>query len=149
MTTTHSADIHTGAALDSGSQSIRVLYLHLMGDGEPVKTTLGVVSLDQAPEFEALSYVWGDGALKQTILIDGARYQVTDALYVALANLRNLDSQRVLWVDAICINQDDTAERNHQVQMMRRIYSAAVRVIAWLGPWSTASVRAFDFMAKL
>jgi hypothetical protein len=39
-----------------------------------------------------------------------------------------------LWIDAICINQKDTAERNEQVKQMGKIYKFAERVIVWLGP---------------
>jgi hypothetical protein len=58
---------------------------------------------------------------------------VTANCEAALRKLRNRDSERILWIDAICINQDKTLERNHQVTLMRDIYSKASRVVVWLG----------------
>lgn len=91
-------------------------------------------SLHPKYNYEALSYVWGKSSENRTITLDGQKgVPVTDNLYVALRRLRRPDHQRVLWVDALCINQSDVEERNWQVQMMGRIYSTAARVVVWLG----------------
>lgn len=84
--------------------------------------------------YEALSYVWGKSSGKCTITLDGKKgVPVTDNLYAALRRLRRPDRRRVLWVDAVCIDQKNVVERNWQVQMMGRIYSNAARVVVWLG----------------
>ncbi len=47
--------------------------------------------------------------------------------------MRKTDTTRTLWVDAVCINQDDVVEKNHQVHLMKDIYGGATRVLVWLG----------------
>ncbi|KAH8672720.1 heterokaryon incompatibility protein-domain-containing protein [Tricladium varicosporioides] len=86
-------------------------------------------------EYEALSYVWGDPS--DTVpLRDGNNPQahsITKNLELALRYLRLLTEPRILWVDALCINQQDISERNYQVQQMRRVYLKARQVVVWLG----------------
>ncbi|KAK4451984.1 heterokaryon incompatibility protein-domain-containing protein [Podospora aff. communis PSN243] len=93
-------------------------------------------SLDSNPRFAALSYVWGDPTDKQIIAIDGRRVAVTKNLYSAIAQLRRQCFTGYIWIDALCINQCDTAEKNSQVPLMARIYSQADNVLIWLGPES-------------
>ncbi|KAK5689813.1 hypothetical protein LTR97_012572 [Elasticomyces elasticus] len=73
---------------------------------------------------------------------------VTENLLSALVNLRRPDSERMLWVDAICINQNNIPERNDQVRKMGSIYSHAQRVLVWLGLATEASREAFDFLLR-
>jgi len=83
--------------------------------------------------YDALSYVWGDPNSKPSIFIHGSRFEVTKNLYTALLQLRNHSIERILWVDAICINQDDLSEKEHQIQFMAAIYGQANRTLVWLG----------------
>ncbi|KAF7553049.1 hypothetical protein G7Z17_g3901 [Cylindrodendrum hubeiense] len=85
------------------------------------------------PEYEALSYTWGTKPATKTIKINGEPFLVRNNLYSALQHLQ-LKTPRTLWVDAICINQDDISERNWQVSLMAFVYTRAERVLAWLGP---------------
>jgi Heterokaryon incompatibility protein (HET) len=62
---------------------------------------------------------------------------------------RYLDRPRILWADAICINQADTVDKNHQVATMADIYSKAKRVHAWLAPASHCTMEAIKFMSRL
>lgn len=84
-------------------------------------------------EYHALSYVWGNDSRKHCIILNGNPLQVRENLYLALKRLRQESASTVIWVDAICINQSDTQERNHQVRQIQRIYNSASRVIVWLG----------------
>jgi hypothetical protein len=84
-------------------------------------------------EYEALSYVWGGRGDSCWIFLNEVPFQVTPNLYAALAQLRLVDCERVLWIDAICINQDDDDEKGHQVSLMRDIYGTASQVLIWLG----------------
>jgi hypothetical protein len=81
------------------------------------------------PQYEALSYVWGPIEMK-SISLNGQSCDVRENLFDALVTLRHENQQRTLWVDAICINQDDMKERNHQVSRMGSIYSQAEKVVA-------------------
>ncbi|KOC10312.1 hypothetical protein AFLA70_171g002391 [Aspergillus flavus AF70] len=88
--------------------------------------------------YEALSYVWsgdeeGSAEKHKEIILHGHTVPITANLHAALVNLRDHQLERVLWVDAICINQDDMDEKNQQIPLMRTIYAQADRVIIWLG----------------
>lgn len=82
--------------------------------------------------YEALSYVWGSEEKPRRVSTDKGDLYITENLYAALLRLRDRSFERIIWVDAICINQDDIEERNHQVQAMASIYAKASRVIVWL-----------------
>ena len=89
-----------------------------------------LASLDEKPTYEALSYEWGSSKSQTLpIKLDGHVRQVQENLYYQRLN----DHTRTLWIDAICINQADTLERNQQVAQMGSIYSLASRVVAWIG----------------
>ncbi|KAH7075959.1 heterokaryon incompatibility protein-domain-containing protein [Paraphoma chrysanthemicola] len=102
-------------------------------------------SVEQPPwaknPYQALSYCWGDLQLcTGIILTDGNNsqrvFRVTEDLATCLysiVNSENLETPSYLWIDQICINQDDIIERNAQVQMMAEIYQSASLVIVWLG----------------
>lgn len=94
--------------------------------------------------YEALSYVWGSESTPRYIFIDGLTVSVTDNLYAALLHLRDHQLSRMLWVDAVCINQQDNQEKGYQIRLMPTIYSKASHVIVWLGKAADHSDRALD-----
>ncbi|PNP53987.1 hypothetical protein THARTR1_05674 [Trichoderma harzianum] len=96
--------------------------------------------------YEALSYTWGSAKASENITVNGKLLAVTENLYKALQQLRYPNQERVLWVDAICINQDDNKERGHQVQQMGDIFKKAGRVIFWLGESTPFSSFIDNFM---
>lgn len=100
-------------------------------------------------EFVALSYTWGSTENNAVIHLDGGPVPVTMNLLEALQALRFQDKSRVLWIDALCINQTDLEERASQVNIMRHIYQKAQNVIVWLGPAADDSRLAFDLLATL
>jgi hypothetical protein len=83
--------------------------------------------------YDALSYTWGDATITKIVLLNGHVFRVTAGLEQALRYLRLPNEKRTLWIDAICINQDDVNERNGQVKMMYHIYRKAQAVRAWIG----------------
>jgi hypothetical protein len=85
-----------------------------------------------APEYEALSYVWSRDLDTTPIIINEQPFQITKRLQYALTDLRLPDKTRSIWIDAICINQQDDVEKSHQVHLIAIIYQNAARVIAWL-----------------
>jgi hypothetical protein len=104
-------------------------------------------------KYEALSWCWGqesrDWGLR-VVLKDGPRRMaITRELLLALKYLRSRTVDRVLWIDALCINQADHEERNHQVQMMSRIYNGAEQVCVWLGEDNDDSTMAFSFIHEI
>jgi hypothetical protein len=98
-----------------------------------VSCTLEPADLDGNVPYECLSYCWGEARTKW-ISINGCRYPAQDSLNEALLLLRSLKLAKPLWIDAICVNQDDMDEKRHQVPMMAKIFEQAERVYMWLGP---------------
>ncbi|KAK0644012.1 heterokaryon incompatibility protein-domain-containing protein, partial [Cercophora newfieldiana] len=92
-----------------------------------------------SPKFDALSYMWGDQTQRASISIDGAPFSVSRHLASTLCTLRDSKRPRRLWVDAICINQADSHERNQQVQLMKTVYQRADAVLIWLNQQVDAS----------
>ena len=90
-------------------------------------------SMLHKPDYEALSYTWGDLTNTSSIQLHGHQHSVTTNLDLALRRIRLPDRNRIVWVDAICINQPDVIERNEHVKYMREIYTHARRVLVWLG----------------
>lgn len=107
-----------------------------------------------APQFEALSYTWGSSANPVDIIVQVGESSfctlpVTQNLAEALRYLRHEDKPRALWIDAICVNQQDENERSSQVELMADIYSLAKKVVVWLGPESHDSSIALDCIEML
>jgi ankyrin repeat protein len=118
--------------LDLDGCSFRLLQL-CYGDDGPIVCYLFDANLDYDIEYEALSYTWGNSAKPYEISVNDCPMPVTMNLIQALSDLRYPDRDRIIWVDAICINQDDPKERGHQVNQMGSIYKSAEQVIVWLG----------------
>lgn len=121
-----------------GRDNIRLLGLLPHEDkNAPIQCQLFNYPLKESGEgthlYEALSYVWGSSDKPHSISIDGCDLPVTANLHTALLHLRDRLIERIIWVDAICIDQDNLAERAQQVQSMAKIYCKANRVIIWLG----------------
>ncbi|KAE8384977.1 heterokaryon incompatibility protein-domain-containing protein [Aspergillus alliaceus] len=114
--------------LPTGSSIVRVLRLLPNEDNTiPINCQLirySLLTTDKGHHpYEALSYVWGSESKPQCIFIDGYALRVTDNLYTALLHLRDHQLPRMLWVDAICINQQDNQEKAHQIQFIPIIYA--------------------------
>ena len=111
----------------------RIMLLRAGVGGEPLRCSLTIVNVESCPPFEALSYVWGQARAVHPVLCDGGAVSITQNLDDALRSLRLPTQARRLWVDAVCIDQQNLDERSRQVRYMRLIYSRATRVIVWLG----------------
>ncbi|KAH8903511.1 HET-domain-containing protein, partial [Coniochaeta sp. PMI_546] len=108
--------------------------------------------MPQIPLYEALSYAWGDPKATETIYLHNQHSSTTSSLGItsncarALRQLRYPDSERLIWVDAICINQANIEERSAQVRIMHRIYSNASHVLIYLGDSSVDSDKAIGIL---
>jgi hypothetical protein len=109
--------------------------------------------IGQKLEYEAISWCWKDEPVPATILVRSdeglTRTVASKGLQSALRHLRRRWRDRVLWIDALCINQRDTSERNFQVSNMSRIYHRAANVCVWLGMDSPGSKMAMQFKDEL
>ena len=119
--------------LDTSTPTIRVLVLKAGPWNLGIQCELRERALIDQPSYEALSYCWGPQTNLKPISLHGCAHRVTVNLEAALRHLRSEDVDRVLWVDALCINQQDLDEREKQVEKMYDIYKAATRVVAWTG----------------
>ena len=115
--------------------SFRLLrVLPSLSHGSPIRCELNTASISrERNKYIAGSYVWGPPEPTMSILVDGGHFQVRENLFRFLKAFRSRYKTQVIWLDAICINQDDIQERSHQVQEMKRIYSGAKCVYSWLG----------------
>jgi Heterokaryon incompatibility protein (HET) len=132
--------------LRSALKEIRLLELLPGCENDPVHCRLSTHLPLSRPQYEALSYCWGHGTEK--ITCDNALLGITLNLFYALKRLRTTDQSRILWVDAICINQGDVDERSEQVPLMQDIYRNCEKVLVWLGG-EASSGRAVGFLDTL
>jgi hypothetical protein len=113
------------------------LTLHASEETAPIEISLAEVRLMDAPKYDALSYTWatesGDDRRCRAVKCNDRRIKITKNCKRALCELRCHDKARLLWVDAVCIDQENDQERGHQVGIMRKIYSQANEVLIWLG----------------
>jgi len=134
-------------------REIRLLKLHPSPDqfselhGEIFHAQLGM-SMKPHESYEALSYTWGNNNQTEQLIIGDDNLAITSNLDLALRRLRLTHEPRVLWVDAICINQSDVPEKNIQVPLMREIYEFASKTVVWFGEKNDAQV-AFEFIKEL
>ncbi|KAI0162297.1 heterokaryon incompatibility protein-domain-containing protein [Xylariaceae sp. FL1272] len=110
---------------------------------------LDVISLLDRTEYTTLSYRWGSEKDPETILVNGCQFSITQSLYTALRHLSSSDMGKGIWIDMICINQLDPTEKDEQIMMMDRIYSNAIRCIAWLGEATTHSAYFAECLHRL
>lgn len=135
---------------------LRVLSLNT--EDRRVTISLSVYPLDDPPEFEALSYTWGNATddedegetaaqagLQYIAECNGVDILMTRNLFDGLSELATPGASNYLWVDALCINQEDLEERASQVLLMGDIYASAIRVIVWLGN-DTTDLENFIYM---
>lgn len=154
-----------------GDNAIRLLSLRPGFPSETIECVLMTIeNVEEAPPYEAISYVWGTELAEEPIICNGTSMPVTKNLFDALKHLRpfpnwdsvvpwstkhplhtsrrpawsnfarnrneqreNMNAQTLVWIDALCINQEDIEERANQVKLMRRIYEKAAMVKIWLG----------------
>ncbi|KAI8944595.1 heterokaryon incompatibility protein-domain-containing protein [Xylaria longipes] len=135
--------------LDLKGSGFRLVRLQ-KGNGEKIECELIHTTLDDnVIPYEAVSYTWGTLKREKYIRITGGILPVTSNLWQVLHDLRRLDLDRYLWVDGICINQDDDLERGHQVQQMRHIYQGADRGIFYLSPHTAVTQVIMESLALL
>ncbi|TPX13348.1 uncharacterized protein E0L32_006321 [Thyridium curvatum] len=116
-----------------GPSFIRVFILHPGGGDSTLSGSLEALNLNDAKShYEAISYRWGPPKPRKAMLLSGRMVYISRSLHSMLLDLRHRHRDRILWADALCINQADYSERKQQVSMMQRIYTRASRVIIYL-----------------
>jgi hypothetical protein len=119
--------------LDPEKRQIRLLRLLPPRGCGRLSGELYIVSLDDRPVFDALSYVWSHEEPHNIIILERKHgIRIRHNLRRALRAIRNKNEPVTIWTDAICIDQSNRDEVEHQVQLMRQIYSQASVVRAWI-----------------
>ena len=114
-----------------------------------IKCEIRHYSLANPPEYIAISYAWGDADDTEKIILEGATIPVTVSLHGALRALREKNKNLLVWVDALCIDQQNKDERTQQVLLMTGIYSRAVSIAIWLGPEADNSRAGTKFLEEV
>lgn len=123
-------------SLNPDNREIRLLEIQPGDFAKPISSRFVVTSLNNPISYQCLSYAWGDPEVTSPIVVSSQSYPVTTNLLSALYRVRSLSERRLVWIDALCINQDDIVERSHQVSMMGNIYSKSDLCIGWLGDFT-------------
>ncbi|KAG5783869.1 hypothetical protein H9Q73_002517 [Fusarium xylarioides] len=138
---------HYAGALSVERHGIRLLHVEPGAFDDPIRCSFRLASLKEVEskriDFHALSYCWGDPTEREDIFLskegdfgngkEGMPFSIGKSAAQALRRLRLEDETLVIWIDAVCINQDDLEERAQQVTLMSQIYSLASVVHIWLG----------------
>ncbi|RYP57851.1 hypothetical protein DL770_010564 [Monosporascus sp. CRB-9-2] len=137
--------------IEVSRNDIRVLLLHpRRGEDFEVRCDLAYLNLSDPhpPPYYALSYCWGKEEPKFPISLNGREHWVRPNLFDALQRLRDRDdvAGRFIWIDALCIDQDDEEEKGSQVDLMGEIYKKASKTFIWLGEHEHASPLAMDLL---
>lgn len=137
--------------IDLASDAIRILRLFSGHEQAPIACDLieSLFGEEKGISYQALSYTWGTSISNRQITLCGKEKTVMENLYSALVDLRKPSEDVWLWVDALCIDQENDREKTHQVGHMRRIYEKADRVFIWLGPRTDEIDVLMDAMIKL
>ena len=119
--------------LDPQRKEIRLCKIFNGALDDPLQSELAIVSLDDNPIYETVSYTWGAPTFNKDIKVNGDLLTITTILHTALRYLRWTGLPRVLWADGMCINQADLDERASQVSMMDSIFEKSQELQIWLG----------------
>lgn len=140
--------LYSSLPLAPERRCIRILQIKEAPDDNPdgpLEAELRVIDLDESPDFSVLSYVWGiDGT--QRIKCGDAYVQITKNGYAALIALRKQLESLAIWVDAVCIDQSNTQEKQYQIPLMGDIYARATTAYIWLGDETASSARVVKYL---
>lgn len=141
-------DHYTYQALNRSTDEICLAHF-LFVDGNTTRLHIETYSLSKAPPFTALSYEWGQTETSE-IIVDNRAFLIRRNLAQGLCALWNcwrredVETQGLFWADALCVDQSNTTERGHQVNLMGSIYLSVETVVVWLGPAVGDSNRAIQ-----
>lgn len=136
--------------LDGREGEIRILKLLPGRPGDPISGILKRFSRCAKPRYDALSYIWGDVNPPQTLIVNrNFTLQITPNLAQALSDVRHPFKARMLWVDAVCINQSDLEEKSKQVQAMGTTFANARCVRAYLNAEINPKDPAFRALGRI
>ena len=130
---------HAYSPLDPAENEVRLLKVPDDNGNNDLTCSIVTVSLHAAPDYSAISYVWGDPVRRRVMKLDGSQVSVLATAVEALQHMHAAaftepGQPAYIWIDAVCIDLDNDQERSQQVTIMSEIYSNATQVLAYLGP---------------
>lgn len=129
---------------------IRILrLLPAAHSSEPISIEIFKTSLDNLPEFIAFSYQWGNPELRTKIMVRNQDLSITVSLETALKYMRRPNVSELIWIDQICINQGDGAEKNAQLPLMEKIYALSTQTVGWLGEGTSQLMEAMRYLREI
>lgn len=128
--------------------TIRLIEFEPGAPHKRISIRISIHELEHAPEFEAISYVWGDPKDRANIVCNGKMLSITKSLANAFQRVRYIDKPRLLWADAICINQGDAREKSHHVAFMNKVYGRAKNVLICMGTDNEAAAADVSALIK-
>ncbi|KAL2070377.1 hypothetical protein VTL71DRAFT_13403 [Oculimacula yallundae] len=135
----------------TGSRQIRLLkasFDHAQTD--VIQCDFLVADLDALPcEFIAISYLWGPPEKPEKVWCNGLSIDITLSAMSVLRMAASDPDIEYIWIDALCIDQSNILEKSVQIRLMRYVYPAAKRTIAWLGNSTATSDDAMNFIVTL
>ncbi|KLJ12168.1 hypothetical protein EMPG_09596 [Blastomyces silverae] len=131
------------------SDSIRLAEILPGQSNDNLQLNLQHTTLQNAPAYEALSYEWAGNLGLRPVKCGSQEFRLSANLRAGLKRLRYTNRRRLIWVDAICIDQDNSQERSHQVSLMRDIYRNAQRALIWIGEEKEHTGAAFEIIPAL
>ncbi|KAK3715550.1 hypothetical protein LTR37_007038 [Vermiconidia calcicola] len=134
--------------LPDSRNHIRLLQVFKADDQQTVECRLSTWAIESVPPYYAISYTWGEPADTVFISMNNRRRQVRKNWEYVLRQASWHDMNCYYWVDALCIDQNHTGEKNEQVRMMGQIYAGAAEVLACVGPEADDSCFLFDMIRK-
>ena len=136
-------------SLAGRSDCFRLLKI-LPGRGvDQIQCSLSVHEISTSEgNYETGSYVWGSKTERKEILVDGEPVSVRQRLWTFLHHLRRRDVTTEVWIDALCIKQDDANEKAQQIRLMSKIFRGARESISWLGEADDMIYKAFDIVEQ-
>lgn len=131
------------------AQQVRLLRISEGDDDDNLTVDLITSDLQEAPEYFAVSYTWGDVTEHQKLNINDKVVSVRQNCYDALWQIHmKYPTRPYVWIDSLCINQDDLEEKACQIQLMERIFTQAKSVLACIGPHADDSELVVDAVRK-
>jgi hypothetical protein len=123
--------------IDCTSKGLRLIIVMAGEDSAPLMCTLIHEDLasQPLPMYETISYCWGNASVRDILVLNDTPISVPASAAAALRRIRLADSARTVWLDAVCINQNDISERNQQVAMMGDIYRGGSCNLIYLGEY--------------
>lgn len=119
--------------LSTNIRILQILPADTRGDELPIKCSLRTIPFIGSTPYVALSHAWGSETPTKLICVNGHNVNVRENLWAFLKQARNTIPNIEIWIDAVCINQEDLIEKTHHAKMTKQIYSGASKVITWLG----------------